>query len=223
MVKKRKKNKPKEENRDPEVEPEVVEEAEEKAEAIEAREAAAKEKQEAEEARAQAKQEKAEAIEARAAARKELQLAEAAQLDAIREKAEAVTARADATREKQEAIEARKAAALLKRRSIKKLREVRQQEVRIATNAWTETRVLDKEPLRDDDDIYRLILAPAKRMLKSEKKAVRTKTQKRMIQNMINATERQCEYMQEDRDFLSNCFKLVRPAHSSQSMPLADC
>jgi hypothetical protein len=82
------------------------------------------------------------------------------------------------------------------------------------------SRVEGAEPLRDDDDIYRIILAPAKRMLEDEKKIVKGKTKKRMIQNMIYAIERQCEYLQEDREFLNHCFRLVRTAaHCPELLP----
>ena len=39
------------------------------------------------------------------------------------------------------------------------------------------------------------------------KKMTKKKSEKRKIDNMISAIERQCEHVQEDREFLKHCFE----------------
>ena len=109
--------------------------------------------------------EKEEALLARSSAREEKKLAEVARQDAIKEKQEAVVARQNALVEKKEAVEARQTAAAKKLLALEALYAVRTKEVEIATGDWMACRVEGAEPLREDDDIYRVILAPAKRMV----------------------------------------------------------
>ena len=209
------------------VDKEVAEAAEAKADAIrekeeadQARKDAIREKAEAIEARESALKEKQEAVEAREEARKEKEAAKEARKDAIKEKDEADEARQKAVIEKAEAVEARSAAKAAKEASIKALREVRHQEIDMQTNDWKRNRVLSADAMRDDDEIYRVIFAPAKRMLDAEKSETRGKTAKRKVTNKIYAMERCAGYVQEDREFLSQCFELLDSgAHPPACVP----
>ena len=140
---------------------------------------------------------------------KEQKEVDAARAKADQEYKEAGEAKATAMREKAEALEARAKAAAAAQISFEELKQAEEAAMKLVENNWVQHRGEAHEPLIEEDLLYRVIFLPAKLKLEKDRDETISKIGKRKIQNLIHAMHRQCEHMQEDMDFLMECFNFL--------------